>query len=115
MQQKLIKYGKMSLWISLLGLAGVIFLPKTYHFPPKIMRASTQFWDLSTGSKIGYTYLPAASTVPKKPFPIIVLHGGPGGKMDDGTILRAGELANAGFDVYLYDQIGSGQSARLNF
>lgn len=49
----------------------------------------------------------------KKPFPIIFLNGGPGGSITDGDIRLRSQLAYDGFDIYLYDQIGSGQSERL--
>jgi proline iminopeptidase len=54
---------------------------------------------------------PAAAT------PVIFLHGGPGASQvaDAGDMLTwYRELARKGFDVYLYDQIGSGLSRRLS-
>lgn len=110
---KLSKIIKLILFGAFAWLALAVFFPKKYNLPPLEKRGSTQFWELPTGSKIGYTMLPAAANVAKKPSPILFLHGGPGGKIDDGTILRASSLCEDGFDVYLYDQIGSGQSARL--
>lgn len=68
--------------------------------------------NLPTGSRIGYTLLAGKGT--KKPFPIIYLHGGPGGRISDKSIQILGNLTNDGYDVFLYDQIGSGESGRLN-
>ncbi|MCY7409830.1 MAG: alpha/beta hydrolase, partial [Chitinophagales bacterium] len=47
------------------------------------------------------------------PYPIIYLHGGPGGFITDRNIATLSPLAANGFDVYLYDQIGSGHSSHL--
>lgn len=75
-------------------------------------RLSTQYWDLKTGSRISYTHVKAEGE--PKPYPIIYLHGGPGGYVHSKVIEVVGQLARDGFDVYLYDQIGSGLSGRLD-
>ncbi|MBL0234945.1 MAG: alpha/beta hydrolase [Chitinophagaceae bacterium] len=87
------------------------FWPRNYHVPPSQLRAGTKYWNLSTGSKIGYTFI--AGTGSKKNYPIIYLHGGPGGFVSDRDIRVLSTLAEDGYDIYFYDQIGSGQSARL--
>jgi len=73
-----------------------------------------QYWELPTGSRIAYIhYFPRA---PGKTSPIIFLHGGPGAYIVDHSAAADQfyrSLATLGFDVYLYDQIGSGHSARL--
>ncbi|WFR70960.1 alpha/beta fold hydrolase [Prescottella defluvii] len=43
---------------------------------------------------------------------MIVLHGGPG-TPGEGIPSGGDELADAGFDVYAYDQVGAGRSSRL--
>jgi proline iminopeptidase len=88
-----------------------VFYPKNYNVPPIQKKAGTQFWELSTGSKIAYTLVLAKGQ--KKPYPIIYLHGGPGGHVSDRDIKILSTLSDDGYDLYLYDQIGSGQSARL--
>ena len=85
-----------------------IFYPRSYNVPQFQKRANTQYWNLSTGSKIGYVLIKATHS--KNPFPIIYLHGGPGGHISDRDI---NVLSNISEDGYLYDQIGSGQSDRL--
>jgi proline iminopeptidase len=70
------------------------------------------FWELPTGSRIAYYFI--KGNEPRKPIPIIYLHGGPGGFVDSQDISVFSKLANDGYDVYLYDQIGSGKSARLH-
>ncbi|KJD35637.1 hypothetical protein PW52_07770 [Tamlana sedimentorum] len=75
------------------------------------VRNSTQYWELTIGSKIAYTHL-----TPKNDSilgTIIYLHGGPGGYIDDLTINVFENIANNGYEVFLYDQIGSGLSSRL--
>lgn len=45
--------------------------------------------------------------------PIIFLHGGPGFGVLESDIKFYGQLAQDGYDVYLYEQVGSGRSNRL--
>lgn len=89
-----------------------IFVPKHYKIPPFQQRATTHFMDLPSGSKIAYTLLDAKGL--KKKYPIIYLHGGPGGRIGDKSIELLSNFANDGYDVLLYDQIGSGESSRLD-
>ena len=88
-----------------------VFYPVSYNVPLLYERSTTRYWNLSTGSRIGYTLI--EGTKSKRPYPVIYLHGGPGGHVSDRDITILSLLANDGYDVYLYDQIGSGQSARL--
>jgi proline iminopeptidase len=90
----------------------LVFWPATYHVPPKQFRAGTEFWDLPSGSRIAYTLIPAKGE--KKPNPIIFLQGGPGGPIYDRNITILSNLADDGYDVYLYDQAGCGFSERLD-
>jgi len=89
-----------------------VFIPKSYDVPQMHKRKGTQYWDLQTGSKIAYTLVSAKGI--KKPYPIIYLQGGPGGYISDRNIKMLAPLSEDGFDIYLYDQIGSGQSERLS-
>jgi proline iminopeptidase len=88
-----------------------IFYPRTYNVPQIKQRSTTHYWNLITGSKIGYTFIGGKGI--KKQHPIIFLHGGPGGHITDRDIETFRLLADSGFDIYLYDQIGSAQSQRL--
>lgn len=88
-----------------------VFVPRKYNVPKIQKRESTKYWDLPTGSRIGYVLIPAKGI--KKSYPIIYLHGGPGGIITDETIKMLSPLSENGYDVYLYDQIGSGHSGRL--
>jgi proline iminopeptidase len=70
-----------------------------------------RFWDLSTGSRIAYVRLSAQGTAAATP--IVFLHGGPGVPDMQGDAAYFGQLTADGFDVYVYDQVGSGRSSRL--
>lgn len=102
-------------WYGLLAIAlifaGIVFIPRHYNVPEQISRNNIEFWELPTGSKIAYTHLKAQGVA--KPFPVIYLHGGPGGPISPKNIEILSGLAEDGYDVYLYDQIGGGFSARL--
>ena len=101
-----------TLIVALLGWVWGILIPKHYVLPPLEKRSTTQYMTLSTGSKIGYTLISAQGD--KKKHPIIYLHGGPGGRINNTTIEALSELSNDGYDVFLYDQVGGGYSNRLD-
>ena len=111
MKQTIRKSIKYLLIIGLAIFLFALFYPRTYDVPHIKPRKETHFWDLSTGSRIAYTLIPAKKK--KSPFPIIFLQGGPGGFYTNATIERFKPLAEMGFDVYLYDQVGGGYSERL--
>ena len=71
-----------------------------------------QFWHLPTGSSIAYVRVAAAGH--PHPTPVIFLHGGPGVPDMAGDSRYFGGLARDGFDVYVYDQVGTGRSTRLD-
>ncbi len=112
MKQKILRFTKYSLLLGLAILATEIFWPRHYKVPTQLRRASTQYWDLATGSRIAYNLVTAQGQ--KKPTPIIYLHGGSGGPINDSNIKTLTQLAQDGYDVYLYDQIGGGFSNRLD-
>jgi pimeloyl-ACP methyl ester carboxylesterase len=88
-----------------------ILLPNPESDFDNTPRKSTEYWELSTGSKIAYTQLKSDADSIKST--IIYLHGGPGGYIDDSVIETFGEISKQGYNVYLYDQIGCGLSERL--
>lgn len=89
----------------------LILFPRKYEVPEFSERPGSHYWALSTGSRIGYTLIPARNN--RKPTPIIYLHGGPGGHIRDSHVAMLAPFADAGYDIYLYDQVGSGRSSRL--
>lgn len=101
-------------WTFLILLAIFFFkacIPSKQDTPSIKPRQSTKYWNLNTGSNIAYTFIEGKGN--KKPYPVIYLHGGPGGYVHSKVIEVLGQLSEDGFDVYLYDQIGCGLSSRL--
>jgi proline iminopeptidase len=90
-----------------------VFRPRHYTVSANEKALNNSFWQLPTGSKIGYTYI-SSSSKEKQPFPIIYLHGGPGGAISKRIIEDLKPLSANGFDLYFYDQVGSGESSRLS-
>lgn len=70
-----------------------------------------RFWQLPTGTRARYVHVPARRT--PRPTPVVLLHGGPGTPDLAGDAAFVGRLADDGFDVYAYDQVGAGGSTRL--
>jgi proline iminopeptidase len=93
-------------------LAVVLFWPRNYGGPQRIKSDSTHYWNLPTGSRLAYWKIPAKATA--KPTPIIYLQGGPGGTIDGSLIHLMTPIAEDGYDIYLYDQLGCGWSDRLD-
>jgi proline iminopeptidase len=73
--------------------------------------AGQQFWTLATGSRIAWVHLPAQGT--PRPTPVVFLHGGPGIADMAGDAAYFGQLTADGYDVWVYDQAGTGRSSRL--
>lgn len=86
--------------------------PSARQAPP--VPSGVQYWNLSTGSHIAYLKIPAHGRA--KTTPIIMVGGGPGEEdvADTSQTQFFGQLGQLGYDVYFYDQIGSGLSARLD-
>jgi proline iminopeptidase len=99
------------------ALAGVVVFVATALLPvgdprlPPAPVAGQGFWELPTGSRIAYVHLPARGR--PRPAPVVFLHGGPGVANMAGDAAFFGQLTGDGFDVYVYDQVGTGRSARL--
>jgi pimeloyl-ACP methyl ester carboxylesterase len=91
-----------------------IFRPIASLAEPAQLPPQASYWDLPTGSHIAYLHVPAY--VAANATPIIRLHGGPGAfaVANKFAVDYYGQLARDGYDVYVYDQIGSGLSARLH-
>ncbi len=77
--------------------------------PPNV-----QYWSLPTGSRIAYYAYPAEGEAEVKETPIVYLHDGPGMAVLEAERDFYRRFAENGFDVYLYDRIGVGHSARLD-
>lgn len=110
--KRFFKYAFLLVVLIIVFLALIIFYPNSYDLAQFRERKGTKYWNLSTGSKIGYTLVPAKGV--KKAVPVIFLQGGPGGFITDSNIQTLGKLSEDGYDIYLYDQVGSGHSERLD-
>ena len=97
--------------IGVIGMASLL-VPLGDPVIPAAAVPGQVFWDLPTGSRIAYVKIPAAGA--RKEDPIIFLHGGPGVPMMAGDSGFFGRLAQEGYDVYVYDQVGAGLSSRLD-
>jgi proline iminopeptidase len=89
--------------------------PSTTLMPPEVA-PGTRFWELSNGSRLAYLLTPARTT--RREVPVIVVHDGPGipalPRIQQLGIRPFDFLADEGFDVYYYDQIGAGLSGRID-
>ena len=70
-----------------------------------------RYWSLPTASRLAYVRIPGAE--PRRSTPVVVLHGGPGVPDMAGDVAYFGRLSALHYDVYVYDQLGSGRSTRL--
>ena len=89
-----------------------VLVPVTYDANAFSPHEGTKFWDLPTGSRIGYQFFAGDSSDSKEA--IIYLHGGPGAGITKREMETFRKLASHGYDVYLYDQVGCGSSGRLS-
>lgn len=71
-------------------------------------RLGTQYWRLATGSRLAYSHFPASGE--RRADPIVFLHGGPGAPLRDSEYRFFERFARDGYDVYLYEQLGTGRS-----
>lgn len=72
----------------------------------------TAYWELATGSRIAYTHYPATNGRGEPP--LVYLHDGPGLAVLEAERAFYRQFADDGFDIYLYDQVGTGHSDRLD-
>lgn len=95
------------------GLASFcVFRPvEDPHTPPGDM-AALNWWVLTDGARISYTH--SAPDGRSHEDPVVFLHGGPGVADLSGDSAYFGALSADGYDVYVYDQLGTGHSARLH-
>ncbi|MCD7035652.1 alpha/beta hydrolase [Metabacillus sp. GX 13764] len=99
--------------IALLAAALVVLLlPLRDQAPQLSMLQGEKFWHMKDGTAIAYLH----AAPPKRPgkYPVLFVHGGPGTPNMKGDASFFGKLARDGYDVYLYDQAGSGLSSRLD-
>ncbi len=108
--------GAATMLVLALGASLTVFQPLSSspaaRQPPPVP-AGVRYWNLRTGSHLAYLKVSAQGKA--RAVPIILVGGGPGEEdvADSSQTQFFGQLARLGYDVYFYDQIGSGLSARL--
>jgi proline iminopeptidase len=102
-----------TLIFSLFCILYLLFWPRHYNVQLREKDINNKLWQLRTGSTISFTFIPS-SFIEHQTYPIIYLHGGPGGAITKRVIDDLKPLSNFGFDLYFYDQVGSGNSTRLS-
>jgi proline iminopeptidase len=95
--------------VAVFGATALVPVRDPRLFPAPV--AGQRYWELSTGSRIAWVHLPARGT--PRPTPVVFLHGGPGVADMAGDAAYFGQLTQDGFDVWVYDQVGTGRSSRL--
>jgi len=105
------------MWTKLISFIFTSAVCWVYSQPQSQSSLPLRYWDLSTGSHIAFIQFLARDSA--SAIPLIFLHGGPGGyevstAIENNRGDRYRKLAELGFNVYLYDQIGGGLSARLD-
>jgi proline iminopeptidase len=93
------------------ALLAALHLFKPLELPSRhsVPRADTRYWSLDTGSFIAYTHFPASGA--ERGETIVFLHGGPGAPLRESEYAFFERFAGEGYDVYLYEQVGTGRSA----
>ena len=88
-----------------------VFSPIPVQHQVSPTRPDTKYWDLPTGSCLAYTHFPASGT--PQPAPVVYLHGGPAIPTRAANYDFFRQLTLDGYDIYMYDQVGSGASHPL--
>lgn len=108
----------LTLYVLLVGSLGALLLWPLPRVDVSMPIKPTGYWDLPTGSRIAYIHVPAQGE--RRATPVVRIHGGftipdyvfeYDGRPNPRPLDR---LAKDGFDVYYYDQVGCGNSARLS-
>ncbi|MBX3635919.1 MAG: alpha/beta hydrolase [Rubrivivax sp.] len=73
-----------------------------------------EHWTLPTGSRIAYRRFAAEPGAAPRATPVVYLHGGPAVPARQTIVESLQPLRAAGYDLVVYDQVGSGASGRLD-
>ncbi len=92
-------------------VAAAIAVPSPEPGMPAQQVAGERYWDLPSGSRVRYVEMRPRRQ--SRETPVVFVHGGPGTPDMAGDAEYFGRLAGDGFDVYVYDAVGSGRSTRL--
>lgn len=92
---------------------GLSLIPLRETIPGIRAGPDVAYWTLCDGARLAHIDLVPPDRTRRQSVPVIFLHGGPGGYVHSSIVERMRTLADDGYTVYLYDQIGSGRSDRL--
>jgi proline iminopeptidase len=95
-----------------LVIVAAVCVPMTDPRLPPAPVDGQAFWDLPTGSRVAYVHLPPTAAFLSGP--LVFVHGGPGVADMRGDSQYFGQLTADGYDVYVYDGLGTGRSSRLD-
>ncbi len=109
--KKILKWVTRCIGVLILIFILLLVIPEKETVPSIQPRDNTAYWKMDEGFKIAYTHLKGNNSITKPP--IVFLHGGPGGYIHSSIIQTLASLTDYGYDIYLYDQRGSGLSDRL--
>lgn len=87
-----------------------LFTPVTTTEVPTPDTDDVQFWEGPGGFQIGYRHIAPSERSAANLNPIVFLHGGPGFATSPQDAAFFARFAEQGYDVYLYDRLGSGAS-----
>ncbi|GAA3240128.1 alpha/beta hydrolase [Nonomuraea helvata] len=107
------RYRSLTLPVTVLvtaAVAAALLVPLPDVRLPETSVADTRYWSLPGGSRLAYVHTPGKA--PHRTTPVVVLHGGPGIPDMPGLSRFFQPLAELGYDVYVYDELGAGRSAR---
>ena len=109
--KKALKWSGIAMSVTIFIFLILLVIPEKAMVNTIQPRDTTQYWDMKEGFRIAFTHLPGIDSINKSP--VVFLHGGPGGYVHSSIIEALGGLTVKGYDVYLYDQRGSGLSDRM--
>ncbi|HTN17248.1 MAG TPA: alpha/beta hydrolase [Chitinophagaceae bacterium] len=112
MMRKTARFTGILLLLAIGIYATLVLMPRKYAVQPVVPRPGFSYMELSTGSKIAWKKISSRSGAAQTP--IIYVHGGPGGFISERLEASLLPLAEMGHELYLYDQVGSGLSGRLD-
>ncbi|MGF1506096.1 MAG: alpha/beta fold hydrolase [Anaerolineae bacterium] len=96
----------------LVAAAFIVLQPLSVEVQGESRPSDILMWDLPTGSRIAYSAHLAPEGTPLPP--VVFVHGGPGWAVLEADRGFYSQITRFGYDVYLFDQAGSGYSEHLD-
>jgi proline iminopeptidase len=99
--------------LAVAALLGSSLIPLGDRAVPAPVPPGHGTWSMAGGGVLAHGVVRAPEGLPDRS-PIVVVHGGPGVADTAGLLHAFGPLAELGYDVWAYDQRGTGRSSRLS-